>query len=96
MLLRPVVHGMTAGNVEKVVLDLNDIAAGKVELSSFQQKLASFDLAKFKGKHVQLAGCAPTWAHLLVAGKLFPIVAGLDFLIDDGKAGKPVEVLKGA
>ena len=78
---------------EKVTLDLNDIAAGKVELASFQQKLAAFDLAPYRDKHVQLTGCAPTWAHLLVAGRLFPIVAGLDFLIDDGKDGKPVLVL---
>jgi hypothetical protein len=41
---------------------------------------------------VHLVGCAPTWAHLLVAGKLFPVVAKLDFVIDDGKDGKPVEI----
>lgn len=90
MLVRDVVHGMS----EKVTLDLNDIAAGKVELSSFREKLSALDLAPYQGKHVQITGCAPTWAHLLVAGKLFPIVSALDFLIDDGKEGKPVEVLR--
>lgn len=79
---------------DKIALDLNDIASGKVELSSFQDKLNKFDLSPFKGKHVQLQGCAPTWAHLLVAGKLVPLVTGLDFVIDDGKEGKVIEVLK--
>jgi hypothetical protein len=80
--------------MDKVTLDLNDIASGKVELASFQQKVSSLDISSYQGKHVQLVGCAPTWAHLLVAGKLFPVVAGLDFVIDDGKDGKPVEILK--
>jgi hypothetical protein len=79
---------------EKIALDLNDIAQGKVELATFQEKLSSLDLSIYQGKHVQLSGCAPTWAHLLVAGKLFPIVSGLDFVIDDGKEGKVVEVAK--
>lgn len=79
--------------MDKVILDLNDIASGKVELSSFQQKVSALDMALYKDKHVQLTGCAPTWAHLLVAGKLFPVVSGLDFVIDDGKDGKPVSIL---
>lgn len=86
---------MTAApNAEKVVLDLNDIAGGKVELGSFREKLSAFDAAPYKNKHVQLQGCAPTWAHLLVAGKLFPLVAGLDFIIDDGKDGNPVTLFR--
>lgn len=79
---------------DKVSLDLNDIASGKVELASFQSKLDQMDLSPYKGKHVQLSGCAPTWAHLLVAGKLVPIVSGIDFILDDGKEGKVIEVLK--
>lgn len=89
MLLWTIVHRV----METVTLDLNDIASGKVELASFNEKLAALDLSSYKGKHVQLTGCAPTWAHLLVAGKLFPIVSQLDFLIDDGKTGKPVPIL---
>lgn len=77
-----------------VKLDLNDIASGKVELSSFKEKIESLDLTPYKDKHVQLEGCAPTWAHLLVAGKLFPLVSALDFLIDDGKTGKIVPFFK--
>ena len=79
---------------EKIALDLNDIASGKVELATFQSKLDRMDLSPYKGKHVQLSGCAPTWAHLLVAGKLVPIVTGIDFILDDGKDGKVIEVLK--
>lgn len=79
---------------DKITIDLNDIASGKVELATFQQKVNSLDTSSYQGKHVQLTGCAPTWAHLLVAGKLFPIVSGLDFVIDDGKDGKVVEVVK--
>jgi hypothetical protein len=80
--------------MEPITLDLNSIASGRVELASFQEKVSALDTASYKGKHVQLVGCAPTWAHLLVAGKLFPVVSALDFVIDDGKAGKPVSILK--
>lgn len=76
--------------MEKIVLDLNDLATGKVELASFKSKVDALDIAPYHGRHVQLAGCAPTWAHLLVAAKLFPHVAGLDFLLDDGKEGKAI------
>ena len=75
-------------------LDLNDIARGKIDVAGFRAKLDAFDLARFSGKHVVLRGCAPTWAHLMVASRLAGKVAGLDFLIDDGKAGIPVEILR--
>lgn len=78
--------------MDPITLDLNDIASGKVELASFQEKVSGLDISRYEGKHVQLVGCAPTWAHLLVAGKLFPVVSALDFVIDDGKAGKPVSI----
>ncbi len=75
-------------------LDLNDLATGKVELASFQEKVNSTDFSSYQGKHVRLSGCAPTWAHLLVAAKLFPLVSNLDFLLDDGKEGRPIPLLK--
>lgn len=78
-----------------VKLDPADLAGGRVEFASFPAKVAALDVEAYRGKHVQLEGCSPTWAHLLVAGKLFPVVKGLDFVIDDGKTGKVVEVLKG-
>jgi len=84
---------MTTQSNETVSLDLNDIASGKVELESFQTKLNAMDLSVYAGKRVQIHGCAPTWAHLLVAGKLFPLVSALDFVLDDGKEGRVIPVL---
>ena len=77
---------------EKITLNLNDLAKGRVELNSFKQTVESFDFSPYKDKYVQLKGCAPTWAHLLVAGKLFPITTGIDFVIDDGAEGKPIQI----
>lgn len=77
------------------VLDLNDIAKGKIDVAGFRTKLDAFDLTRFAGKHVVLKGCAPTWAHLLVASRLAGKVTALDFLIDDGKSGIPVEIHRG-
>ena len=79
---------------EIVKLDPSDIAGGRVEFASFPDKVAQFNLETYRGKHVQLEGCSPTWAHLLVAGKLFSIAAAVDFIVDDGKGGKIVEVLR--
>ena len=92
MQLRPIFHGLIM-LPEKVVLDLNDIATGKVELASFSAKVEAMDFSTYKGKRVQLAGCAPTWALLIVASKLFPLVSGIDFLLDDGKDGKAIPIL---
>ncbi|MBV9079989.1 MAG: hypothetical protein JO102_02595 [Elusimicrobia bacterium] len=79
---------------EVVKLDPADVAGGRVEFASFPSKLASLDVEAYRGKHVQLEGCAPTWAHLLVAGKLFNVAAAVDFVVDDGKSGKAVEVFR--
>lgn len=79
-------------NTEIITLDLNDMVSGKVELRSFSSKLQTIDFSQYRGKHVQLAGCAPTWAHLLVAARLIPIVSQLDFFLDDGKAGQAIEI----
>ncbi len=76
------------------ILDLNDIAAGKIDVAGFKTKLEAFDLAKYAGKHVQIKGCAPTWAHLMVASRLHGKAEALDFLIDDGKGGITVEIFK--
>ena len=75
-------------------LDLNDIAAGKIDVAGFRTKLEGFDLAGYAGKHVQIKGCAPTWAHLMVASRLLGKVTALDFLIDDGKGGITVEIFR--
>ncbi len=76
------------------LLDLNQIMSGKIDVAGFKQKLESFDLSPYAGKHVQIKGCAPTWAHLMVAARLLGKVQALDFLIDDGKSGVPVEVFR--
>lgn len=78
--------------MKKIVLDLNDIAKGKVELISFKTKLDKMDFTAFQNQEVQVKGCAPTWAHLLVAGKLFGKVKSLEFLMDDGKGGIAIDV----
>jgi len=79
--------------MEKATIDLNDITGGGVQLDTFKDALEKVDFSKYTGKHVQIKGCAPTWAHLMVAGKLFGLAAGLDFLLDDGKGGKTIEIL---
>jgi hypothetical protein len=79
---------------EIVKLDPSDLAGGRVEFATFPGKLEAFNVETYRGKHVQLEGCSPTWAHLLVAGKLFPFADAVDFIIDDGKGGKVVEVFR--
>lgn len=79
---------------DPVKLDPSDVAGGRVEFASFPAKVDAMEVETYRGKHVQLEGCSPTWAHLLVAGKLMPVVSALDFVIDDGKAGKVVEVFR--
>ena len=76
------------------VLDLNDIATGKVEFKSFAQKLESVDWDSYRGQEVQIKGCAPTWAHLLVAGRLFGRAAKVEFLMDDRQGAVPIEIYK--
>ncbi|HLF07317.1 MAG TPA: hypothetical protein VI893_09125 [Thermoplasmata archaeon] len=73
-------------------LDLAEIADGPVSVTNFKFKLEKFDLSKFDGKHVQLEGCAPTWAHLMVAGRLFGKARKVEFVIDNGKEGIPMPV----
>lgn len=76
------------------VLDLNDIATGKLDRESFAQKLSAMDWNQYDDAEVAIRGCAPTWAHLMVAGRLFGRVKQLSFLMDDGKTGVPIEVFK--
>ena len=84
---------MTTADPSPFIVDLNDLTgSGPVQLSSFPDTVAQWDVSPYQNQHVQIKGCAPTWAHLLVAGRLFPVAARLEFLLDDGKAGKPVPV----
>ena len=76
------------------ILDLNDIAKGKLDRESFSEKLGHIDWGQYDGQDVAIKGCAPTWAHLMVAGRLFGRVAKLNFLMDDGKGGVPIPVFE--
>ncbi len=78
--------------MEIVVLDLNDIFPPKSSVQTVQSKISQWDTAPYKDKHVQLKGCSPTWAHLIVAGRLFGTASAIDFIMDDGKGGVPVPV----
>ncbi|MBI2915581.1 MAG: hypothetical protein HYY63_06170 [Elusimicrobia bacterium] len=77
---------------EKVLIDLNEIFPAKTSVQNVQQKLSQWDVSPYKGKKVQLKGCSPTWAHLMVMGKLVGTAETIDFLIDDSKNGIPVPV----
>ena len=81
---------------ERVVINLNDMLEPgcRVDLATFPRIVRGMDIKPFQGKHVQLKGCAPTWAHLMVAGRLFEQVQSIEFLIDNGKIGNPVAVYR--
>ena len=76
------------------ILDLNELVEGKVELKTFEEKLGSVDWNSFVGQDVQIKGCAPTWAHLLVAGRLFGKASKVEFLMDDRQGGVPIPIYK--
>ncbi len=75
------------------VLDLTELM-GRIELDTFEERLGELDLSPYYGKRVQMRGCAPVWAHLVVAAKLIGSVEELEFLVDDGKEGKPLSVYR--
>ena len=79
--------------MEKVI-DLNDLFPGKVSVQGALTGLQTWDKSVYSGQDVLLRGCAPTWAHLMVAGQLVGIVKSIGFLIDDGKGGTTVEVYR--
>jgi hypothetical protein len=85
---------MTDNSNDTTVVNLNDLLEPgcRVDLATFPRIVKGLDTSPYAGKHVQLKGCAPTWAHLMVAGHLFDSVKSIDFLIDDGKLGKSVRV----
>lgn len=80
--------------MEPVILNLNTLFPGKPSPQDFSGRVAAHDFSDCTGQHVQLRGCAPTWAHLIVAARLLPIVSGIDFLIDDGKSGIVVPIVR--
>ncbi|MFQ5837754.1 MAG: hypothetical protein ACE5HJ_03120 [Thermoplasmata archaeon] len=77
----------------KEVLDLTELL-GRIELETFQEKLEHVDLSPYYGKRVQMRGCAPVWAHLAIAAKLIGRVDELEFLVDDGREGRPLPIYR--
>lgn len=77
---------------EKILIDLNDLFPPKSNPQMVREKLKQWDVSPYKNKAVQIKGCSPTWAHLLVAGKLFGVVASIDFLLDDARGGQPIPI----
>jgi hypothetical protein len=73
--------------LEKMVLNTDVLAGmdGKVNESSVKIKLPQFNLEKFRGKHVVVKGCAPTWAVMLLQHQLEGVAAKLSFVLYDGK-----------
>ncbi len=77
---------------EKLIVDLNDIFPVKASIQDVSAKVSSWDVSSYKDKSVQIRGCSPTWAHLMVMGKLVGTAAAIEFLLDDAKGGIPVPV----
>ncbi|MEE9593297.1 MAG: hypothetical protein V3W28_06935 [Thermoplasmata archaeon] len=75
----------------KEVLDLSELL-GLVRLDEFPAQLEKMDFSRYEGKKVQMRGCVPVWAHLAVAARLMDRVEELEFLVDDGKEGKPIQI----
>lgn len=75
-------------------IDVLDLSGGKVEVKSFGAKLDALSWDEYRGQDVRIQGCAPTWAHLLVAGRLFGLAARVEFLLDDRADGVPIEIYK--
>lgn len=76
------------------IFDLNEVAEGKLDRESFAKRLSDIDWSLYDGQDVGLRGCAPTWAHLMVAANLFKRVKKLSFVMDDGKGGVPIDVFR--
>ena len=79
---------------EKLVVDLNDLFPPKTSPAEVSAKVAGWDVAAYKDKPVTIRGCSPTWAHLIVAGKLFGTASSVDFLMDDAKGGVSIPVYR--
>lgn len=78
--------------MESVVLDLNSIVSGPVGIENFKSAVEAFDFSPYYDKHIQLRGCAPSWAFLMVYEKLSSHVFAVDYLLDDGKRGVPIVI----
>ncbi len=79
---------------DPLVVDLNDLFPPKTSPAQVREKVDGWDVSSYKDKSVQIRGCSPTWAHLIVAGKLFGTASSVDFLMDDAKGGVSIPVFR--
>ena len=77
---------------EKIEIDLNDLFPVKASFTAVQEKVAALDISPYQGKEIQMRGCSPTWAHLMVAGKLFGVAKSIDFLMDNAQGGISIPI----
>jgi hypothetical protein len=65
-------------NVETIRLD-DFLSDGLIREKPFQKMVDTFDWSIYKNKRVIIKGCGavpiPTWAYLIIATKLVPIVS---------------------
>ncbi len=73
--------------LEKIVLNTDVLAGmdGKVTEASVKTKFPQFQPEEYRGKHVVVKGCAPTWAVMLLQRRLEGVAAHLSFVLYDGK-----------
>lgn len=73
--------------MEKILLNTDVLAGmdGKVTDASLRMKLPQFQPEKYRGKHVMVKGCAPTWAAMIIQHQLEGVAAKLSFVLHDGK-----------
>ncbi|HET9870305.1 MAG TPA: hypothetical protein VFR02_07415 [bacterium] len=73
--------------MEKIELNTDLLAdmSGKVTEQSIKSKLPQLDAGAYRGKHVVVKGCAPTWAVMMLQHRLEGVAAGLSFKLFDGK-----------
>lgn len=76
-----------------MVFDMNAAFQGKANPQTFPAAARAFDYVPYAGQRVQMKGCAPAWAHLIVAAQLQQVASAIDFLIDDGKGGIVVPIV---
>lgn len=70
----------------KDLFDLGIFMEGLSTPEELGKKLAKEDLSKFKDKIVQLRGCAPTWAYMILSHRFEGIAKGVEFRLADGKS----------
>lgn len=73
--------------MEKIELNTDALAdmSGKVTEQSLKMKLPQINAEAYRGKHVVVKGCAPTWAVMQLQHKLEGVAASLSFKLFDGK-----------